>query len=86
MRIYLQSPGDAGAPPKYCQLLLTQDLLGGWILIREWGQTGGKVSVKREQYLDLSGAQEALMRQRDQQVKKGFKVVFAQGAEGHGVS
>ncbi len=73
-------PGPAEAP-KYFLFVLQQDLLGGWTLVKESGQQGGKISVKREQYLDLDQAQAALMTARDQQLKKGFSIMFAEGEE-----
>lgn len=81
MRIFLQTQPAAGEAPKYYQLVLEQDLFGGWSLIREWGQQGSRASVKREQFLELKGAQEALERARDAQLKRGFRVMFSQGAE-----
>ena len=42
MRLLLQQKPSAGEAPKYVQLMLQQDLLGGWTLLRETGQIGGK--------------------------------------------
>jgi hypothetical protein len=84
MRIYMQAkPGPAEAP-KYFLFVLQQDLLGGWTLVKESGQQGGKVSVKREQYLDLDQAQAALTLARDQQLKKGYAIMFAEGEDAPG--
>lgn len=81
MRIYMQAkPGPAEAP-KYFLFVLQQDLLGGWTLIKESGQQGGKIALKREQFLDLETAQAALTSARDQQLKKGFQVMFAEGED-----
>lgn len=80
MRMYLQTLGTDGAP-RYCQLMLQQDLLGGWLLIRETGLQGGRSTVRREQYLDLVAAQEAMTAARDQHLRKGYRLVFAQGSE-----
>jgi hypothetical protein len=89
MRIYMQARPALNENPKYLQLILQQDLLGGWSLIKESGQQGGKASLKREQYLDLESAQNALISARDAQLKKGFSIMFAEGEEppgrtGHG--
>ena len=81
MRIYLQAKPGPGEAPKYCQFLLHQDLLGGWSLIRETGLQGGRPQVKREQFLTLDAAQEALMLARDLQLRKGFRVMISEGAE-----
>ena len=80
MRLLLQQRPTAGEIPKYVQLILQQDLLGGWSLLRETGQIGGKASLKREQFLDQDAALGAFERARDAQIKRGFQVVFAQGA------
>jgi len=81
MRLFLQQKPLAGETPKFVQLVLEQDLLGGWLLIRETGQTGGRSQLKREQYLDRDQALAAFERARDAQVKRGFHVMFAQGAD-----
>lgn len=81
MRIYMQALSSGAEPQRYYQLILQQDLLGGWTLIRETGQPGTRGTIKREQYLELESAQSALMKARDQQMKKGFKVMFSQGAD-----
>ena len=56
-------------------------LLGGWTLVRETGQIGGRSQLKREQDLDQASAQAAFEHARDLQLKKGFQLMFAQGAE-----
>ena len=73
-------PGPKEAP-KYCHLILQQDLLGGWTLIREWGQQGGRASLKRELFLERDAAERALVAARDGQLRKGFQVMFFQGAD-----
>ena len=78
MRLLLQQRPSAGEAARYVQLTLQQDLLGGWTLLREIGQIGGKSQLRREQYL----ARRLERRQRRvAQVRKGFQVVFAQGAD-----
>jgi predicted DNA-binding WGR domain protein len=84
MRLLLQQRPLAGEPPRYVQLILQQDLLGGWQLLRESGQTGGKATLKREQFLEQKQAIEAFEKARDAQLKRGFQVMFAQGANHHG--
>jgi len=81
MRIFLQQRPVAGEPPKFYQLSLEQDLLGGWVLLREWGQPGARTSAKREVFLDREDAISALSKARDSQLKRGFQVMFAQGAD-----
>ena len=84
MRLLLQQRPLAGEPPKYVQLVLQQDLLGGWQLLRESGQTGGKATLRKEQFLDQKQAIDAFEKARDAQLKRGFQVMFAQGANHHG--
>lgn len=81
MRLLLQQKPLAGEAPKYVQLVLQQDLLGGWTLLRESGQTGGKSQLRREQFLDRDAALAAFEKARDAQLKRGFHVMFAQGAD-----
>jgi predicted DNA-binding WGR domain protein len=80
MRIFLQQKPLAGEAPRYFQLILQQDLLGGWTLTRESGQIGGKSQLKREVYLEQDQAVAAFEKARDGQIKRGFQVMFAQGA------
>ncbi|MBP6748363.1 MAG: WGR domain-containing protein [Xanthomonadaceae bacterium] len=83
MRLLLQQrPDPHGASreaPRFVQLQLEADLLGGWTLIRETGQIGGRSTLRREQYLDQTSALAAFERARDQTLKKGFQLMFAQG-------
>lgn len=82
MRIYMQTMPEAGTEaPRYAQLSLEQDLLGGWTLYRESGIQGGKGMLKRDVFLDYDAALAALTKARDAQLKKGFKVMFSQGQE-----
>jgi len=81
MRVYMQIPALEDKPSRYYQLLLLEDLLEGWTLIREWGQQGRSGRIKRDHFDNLEMAQDALLRVRDSQLKRGFKVVFLQGQE-----
>lgn len=81
MRIYMQTPAVATESPRYYDIILQQDLLGGWTLYREWGQQGGRSSSKREVYLERDDALTAFAQARDAQVKRGFRVMFSQGLE-----
>ncbi|HQV71354.1 MAG: WGR domain-containing protein [Xanthomonadales bacterium] len=81
MRIYMQTQADLAESPRFYQLSLQQDLLGGWTLYREWGQQGSRSSLKREVYLDHDSAISAFEKARDQQVKRGFRIVFSQGLD-----
>ncbi len=82
MRIYMQTKPVAAEAPRYYQIALQQDLLGGWTLTREWGQTGGRITLKQEVYLERDDALSAFELARDAQLKRGFFITFSQGLEG----
>lgn len=81
MRLLLQQKPVAGEAPKYVTLTLQQDLLGGWLLMRETGQIGGKAQLRREQFLLPDQALAAFEKARDAQLHRGFLIMFTQGAE-----
>lgn len=60
--------------------MLQQDLLGGWTIIKEWGYQGASGRVKRAHYPDRETAQCAMLEARDAHLKRGYRVVFTQGA------
>ena len=81
MRLFLQQRPAAGESPRYVQLTLQPDLFGGWELLRETGQIGGRASLKREQYLLQDEANAAFEKARDSHLKRGFQLMFARGAD-----
>jgi len=81
MRIYMQRPPSGGESPRFFQLTLQQDLFGGWLLVREWGQLGSRASSKRSMFLDQERAEAELEALRAQQSEKGFQVMFTRGAD-----
>ncbi len=81
MRVLLQQRPDAGEAPRYVQLTLQPDLFGGWELLRETGQIGGRATLKREQYLLQDEASAAFEKARDSHLKRGFQLMFARGAD-----
>jgi len=81
MRVFLQQRPDAGEAPRYVQLTLQPDLFGGWELLRETGQIGGRATLKREQYLLQAEANAAFEKARDSHLKRGFQLMFARGAD-----
>lgn len=81
MRLLLQQRPDGREAPRFVQLQLQQDLLGGWELLRESGQTGGRSTLRKSLFQDHASALVALEKERDLHLKKGFQLVFAQGAE-----
>ena len=82
MRIYLQMPASGDQPPRYYQLVLQEDLLGGWTLIRETGRQDTTGRVKREFFASHDAAERALVKARDSQVARGYQVVFVEGDRG----
>ena len=81
MRLLLQQRPDGREAPRFVQLTLQPDLFGGWVLLRETGQPGSRSTMRREQYLDQASALAAIEKARDAQLKKGFQLMFAQGAD-----
>ncbi len=79
MRIYLQKSADGGENPRFYSLVLQEDLIGGWTLMREWGVQGARGRVAHKHFASLEQAQEEMARLRDQQINNGFQVVFTQG-------
>ena len=79
MRLLLQQRPDGREAPRFVQLMLQPDLLGGWTLVRESGKIGGRSQLRREQFLDRDLAFAALEHARDQQLKRHFQLMFVQG-------
>ena len=83
MRVYLQTPltmaGDLQHAPRFCHLIVQEDMLEGWTLIKETGYQGSKGRVTRSQYADQDQAIAALIKERDRQIERGYKVVFVEG-------
>jgi len=80
MRIYMQTPVVPGEPLRYYQLQLQKDLFGGWNLVRESGVQGGRGQVKRDYYASRELAEKALTDWRNRQLRRGYRVVFREGA------
>ena len=81
----MQIPAMESRSPRFYHLFLQSDLLGGWSLVKEWGLQGSGGRVKREYYEDYATAEMALMAGRDAQIKRGYRVVFAEGQRQAGV-
>ncbi|HOV95930.1 MAG TPA: WGR domain-containing protein [Thermomonas sp.] len=81
MRLLLQQRPDGREAPRFVQLQLQPDLLGGWTLLRESGHTGGRSTLRKSLFADHDSALLALEKERDAQLKKGFQLMFAQGAD-----
>ena len=80
MRIYMQMSATEDRAPRFYHLFLQADLLEGWSLVREWGYQGSRGRVKRELFEDREHAEAALLEARDAQIKRGYQVVFVEGA------
>lgn len=81
MRIYMQTPVGEDVSPRYYHLHLQEDLLDGWTLVREWGHQGASGRVVKQHYPSREDAEQALLMMRDEQLKRGYRVVFIQGQE-----
>lgn len=81
MRLLLQQRPVGNEAPRFVQLQLQPDLLGGWTLLRETGRMGARSSLRRDQFPDQASAMAALEAARDAQLKRGFQQMFAQGAD-----
>ncbi|MBP6310592.1 MAG: WGR domain-containing protein [Arenimonas sp.] len=79
MRVLMQQPPQGLESPRYVSISLQQDLLGGWLLLRESGIIGGKSQLKREQFLATEPAIDAFENARAAHIKKGYQVMFVQG-------
>ena len=77
----MQTPASPDKPPRFYHLLLQEDLLEGWTLIVEWGNQGAAGRVRRQYFVDSEAAMHALLQARDAQLKRGYRVMFAQGQE-----
>jgi len=79
MHIYLQTMGTDDCAPRYYHLILQEELLGGWSLMREWGTQGSRGRSKREDFASRSEAEQVMAAYRDAQLQRGYQVVYVQG-------
>lgn len=79
MRLYMQTPGTAERPPRFYHLLLQQDLLGGWSLVRESGHQGARGKVQRDHFETRDACEQALLKYRDAQLHRGYRIMFILG-------
>ncbi len=80
MRIYMQTRPQPNEVLRFYQLLLQEDLLGGWSLVRQWGQLGNRGSLRKDYFSSQEEAQAALIALRDRQLSRGYQVMFIHGA------
>lgn len=79
MRIYMQTQYQPEQPLRFYQLHLQPDLLGGWTLVRESGLQGARGKVTKEYFTRREEAEQMLIRRRDMQLKRGYRVVYREG-------
>jgi predicted DNA-binding WGR domain protein len=75
----MQTPQAGDKPPRFYHLHIQEDLLEGWTLVKESGYQGSGGKVTREHFEFREDAIDALIRTRDRQVNRGFRIVFAEG-------
>lgn len=78
----MQTRPTADEPGQFYQLILQEDLLGGWTVIRQWGRTGQRGRFRQEYFDDLPSAQLALNQYRERQADRGYKTTFIEGDPG----
>ena len=77
----MQTPAENEQAPRYYQLLVQEDLIDGWTLIREWGRQGVAGRSKRDHFATLEETLAACIKVRDTQLSKGYQVVYSKGQE-----
>ena len=78
MRLYMQIPPEGDKAPRFYHLHLQEDLIDGWTLVKEWGYQGAAGRLRKEHYPDRETAEAALVKARDEQIRRGYRVVFIQ--------
>ncbi|MEG2803452.1 WGR domain-containing protein [Stenotrophomonas sp.] len=79
MRVFLQHHTGGADPVRYVQLTLQPDLFGGWELLRESGQLGGRAQLRRELFLQADAARHAFEKARDTELHRGYEIRPAPG-------
>ena len=77
----MQMPGADAKPMRFYHIILQQDLLGGWTLIKETGFQGGAGRVTKAHFDVWEDAETAMIKVLDAQSQKGYRVVFIDGHE-----
>lgn len=79
MRIYMQTATSGEKAPRFYHIHLQEDLLEGWTLVKESGYQGAAGKVTKEYYKNREDALDALVKVKDRQVNRGYRIVFAEG-------
>jgi len=74
MRVFLQQIPVGAEPVHYLQLTLQPDLFGGWELLQESGQIGGRSRLRRQQFDDEDQARAAFDKARDSELRRGYQI------------
>ena len=82
MRIYLQTQQTDTGIIRFVHLILQEDLMGGWTLIRESGRQGSPGTIKREHFGSQEEALEAMIKWRDKNINRGYNIAFVEGVKG----
>jgi predicted DNA-binding WGR domain protein len=82
MRLYLQTSPSIDGYPRFFHLFLQEDLIDGWTLIKESGRQGLSGKITKIHFDDRDQALNALIKARDAQIKRGYRLVFAKGDHG----
>ena len=75
----MQRQPEAQKAARYFQLILHEDLIKGWSLLVENGMQGSAGRVRREHFDVWDEALDRLMKIRDLQIKRGYRVMYVQG-------
>lgn len=75
-------PPARNQPPRFYHLVLQEDLLGGWNLVREWGTTGRAGFTRTDHFEGRDGALAALVEARDRQIQRGYRLMYVDGGPG----
>ncbi|HRN59706.1 MAG TPA: WGR domain-containing protein [Chiayiivirga sp.] len=73
-QLTMQQTSTSLPTPRFVRLVLQEDLLGGWELIRETGQAGGRSQVRRALFLSRAQAVDAFEAARAEHARRGFEV------------
>ena len=75
----MQTAAALGHSPKFYQIHLEPDILEGWMLTKEWGFQGSPGRIQMKHFKTIDEAENAFEDSRDTQIKRGYRIVFAEG-------
>ena len=80
--IYLIGQGSKGNS-RFYRAFVTADLLGGWSLVREWGERGVAGQSKVDWVEDLPEALDRLRHVAKRKSREGFMPIIGQSEQTH---